>query len=98
MVRRGGHGADAPLPTLRSWHRVAVNGAQTLELRHRKLPMDKTLEAAKAIAAARRARTPLASLAPDIAPRDEAEGYRIQDAVHALLAPEVGPLVGYKIG
>jgi 2-keto-4-pentenoate hydratase len=60
--------------------------------------MDKTLEAAKAIAAARRARTPLASLAPDIAPRDEAEGYRIQDAVHALLAPEVGPLVGYKIG
>jgi 2-keto-4-pentenoate hydratase len=60
--------------------------------------MDKTLGAAKAIAAARRARTPLQGLAPDIAPRDEAEGYRIQHAVHDLLAADVGPLVGYKIG
>jgi len=60
--------------------------------------MDKTLEAAKAIALARRARTPLRPLDPVIAPRDEAGGYRIQDAVHAVLAPEVGPLVGYKIG
>ncbi|HEU0083871.1 MAG TPA: fumarylacetoacetate hydrolase family protein [Bradyrhizobium sp.] len=60
--------------------------------------MDKTLEAANAIASARRDRTPLQALAPDIAPRDEAEGYRIQDAVHAVLAPETGPLTGYKIG
>jgi 2-oxo-3-hexenedioate decarboxylase/2-keto-4-pentenoate hydratase len=60
--------------------------------------MDKTLEAAKAIASARRDRTPLQALAPDIAPRDEAHGYRIQDAVHAVLAPQVGPLVGWKIG
>jgi 2-keto-4-pentenoate hydratase len=60
--------------------------------------MDKTLEAAKAIASARRARTPLQPLDLDIAPRDEAEGYRIQDAVHIMLSAEVGPLVGYKIG
>jgi 2-oxo-3-hexenedioate decarboxylase/2-keto-4-pentenoate hydratase len=60
--------------------------------------MDKTLEAAKAIASARRERTPLQPLAPDIAPRDEADGYRIQDAVHIMLSSDVGPLVGYKIG
>src|SRR5436305_6417168 len=60
--------------------------------------MDRTLEAAKAIASARRDLAPLRPLDPAIAPRDEAEGYRIQDAVHAVLAPELGPLVGYKIG
>src|SRR4051794_14502847 len=60
--------------------------------------MDKTLEAAKAIAAARRGRAPLQPLDAAIAPRDEAEGYRIQEAVHAVVAAETGPLVGYKIG
>src|SRR6201990_3661158 len=60
--------------------------------------MDKILEAAKAVASARRDLVPLRPLAADVAPRDEAEGYRIQDAVHAVLAGEVGPLVGYKIG
>jgi 2-keto-4-pentenoate hydratase len=60
--------------------------------------MDKTLEAAKTIAAARRDRAPLHALAADTAPRDEADGYRIQDAVHVMLAGDVGPLVGYKIG
>src|SRR6201747_1531099 len=60
--------------------------------------MDKTLEAAKIIAAARRHRVPLQALAADIAPLDEAGGYRIQDAVHVMLAGDVGPLVGYKIG
>jgi 2-oxo-3-hexenedioate decarboxylase/2-keto-4-pentenoate hydratase len=60
--------------------------------------MDKTLEAAKAIAAARRDHAPLQALAADIAPRDEAGGYRIQEAVHVMLAGDVGPLVGYKIG
>jgi 2-oxo-3-hexenedioate decarboxylase/2-keto-4-pentenoate hydratase len=54
--------------------------------------------AAKTIAAARRNRTPLPPLAPDAAPGSEAEGYRIQDAVHKLLAAELGALVGYKIG
>jgi 2-keto-4-pentenoate hydratase len=61
-------------------------------------PMDNTLAAAKAIAAARRNRAPLQSLGPEIAPRDEAEGYRIQRAVHDLLLPYVGAMVGYKIG
>jgi 2-keto-4-pentenoate hydratase len=60
--------------------------------------MDKILEAAKAVAAARRSRTPLQALSADIAPPDEAAGYRIQDAVHVMLAGDVGPLVGYKIG
>jgi 2-keto-4-pentenoate hydratase len=60
--------------------------------------MDKILEAAKAVASARRDLVPLRPLAAGIAPRDEAEGYRIQDAVHAVLAQDVGPLVGYKIG
>src|ERR1700716_2760522 len=60
--------------------------------------MDKTLEAAKAVASARRDLAPLRPLAVEVAPRDEAEGYRIQDAVHAVLSQDVGPLVGYKIG
>jgi 2-keto-4-pentenoate hydratase len=60
--------------------------------------MNKTLEAAKAIATARRDRTPLQALAADVAPQNEAGGYRIQDAVHELLAADVGLLVGYKIG
>ena len=54
--------------------------------------------AAKTIAAARRNRTPLPPLAGDAAPQSEAEGYRIQDAVHGLLAADFGALVGYKIG
>jgi 2-oxo-3-hexenedioate decarboxylase/2-keto-4-pentenoate hydratase len=60
--------------------------------------MDKILEAAKAVASARRDLAPLLPLAAEIAPRDEAEGYRIQEAVHTVLAGDVGPLVGYKIG
>jgi len=60
--------------------------------------MNKILEAAQAIATARRDRTPLRALAADVAPQNEADGYRIQDAVHDLLAADVGALVGYKIG
>ena len=60
--------------------------------------MDKILAAAKIIATARRTRAPLAALAPEIAPRDEAEGYQIQRALHDLLLPKAGSLVGYKIG
>jgi 2-keto-4-pentenoate hydratase len=56
------------------------------------------LQAARAIAAARRSLTPLSPLPPDAAPRDLAEGYRIQAALHAELAPDFGPIVGYKIG
>ena len=54
--------------------------------------------AAKTSAAARRTRTPLPPLGGDAAPQTEAEGYRIQDAVHGLLAADFGALVGYKIG
>jgi 2-keto-4-pentenoate hydratase len=54
--------------------------------------------AAKTIAAARRDRTPLPPLRGDAAPQTEAEGYRIQDAVHGLLAADFGARVGYKIG
>jgi 2-keto-4-pentenoate hydratase len=54
--------------------------------------------AAETIAAARRRRTPLEPLAAGIAPGTEADGYLIQDAVHELLAADVGDRVGYKIG
>src|SRR4029078_4018533 len=60
--------------------------------------MEKILAAAQTIASARRNRTPLASLPPELAPDDEAEGYRVQRAVHDLLLPKTGSLVGYKIG
>jgi 2-keto-4-pentenoate hydratase len=60
--------------------------------------MDSILAAAKTIAAARRNRTPLKSFARETAPKDEAEGYRIQRAVHDLLLPQFGAMVGYKIG
>jgi len=60
--------------------------------------MDKILAAAQTIATARRNRTPLASLDPLLVPGDEAAGYRVQRAVHDLLLPQTGSLVGYKIG
>jgi 2-oxo-3-hexenedioate decarboxylase/2-keto-4-pentenoate hydratase len=60
--------------------------------------MNQNIAAANTIASARRSRTPLQSLAADAAPQDEAEGYRIQDAVHDLLAADFGAMVGYKIG
>ena len=54
--------------------------------------------AAEAIASARRGRAPLAPLSGDAVPSTEAEGYRIQQAVHELLAADFGARVGYKIG
>lgn len=60
--------------------------------------MDRIFTAAQTIATARRTRTPLSKLAPDVAPKDEAEGYLVQRAVHDLLLPHTGGLVGYKIG
>jgi 2-keto-4-pentenoate hydratase len=61
-------------------------------------PMNEILAAADIVAAARRERTPLAPLPANIAPQHESDGYRIQDAVHDLLAREQGRLAGYKIG
>jgi len=60
--------------------------------------MDRIALAAQAIATARRTRQPLKPLPPEARPTDEAEGYRMQRAVHDLLLPQVGALVGYKIG
>lgn len=60
--------------------------------------MNNILAAARSIASARRNRVPLQSLSSDVVPQDEAEGYRIQRAVHDLLLPHFGAMVGYKIG
>jgi 2-keto-4-pentenoate hydratase len=60
--------------------------------------MDKILAAAKSIATARRGRNPLAALSADLVPADETEGYKVQRAVHDLMLPQAGALVGYKIG
>ena len=60
--------------------------------------MDEILAAAQAIATARRNRSPLRALPAGTAPADEAAGYRVQRAVHDLLLPVTGALVGYKIG
>src|ERR1700747_3566412 len=60
--------------------------------------MDRIVEAAQIIATSRRNRAALKALPPEVAPQDEAEGYLVQRAVHDLLLPSTGPLVGYKIG
>jgi 2-keto-4-pentenoate hydratase len=60
--------------------------------------MTDILAAAEIIAAARRHRTPLQPLAEGSAPRDEAEGYRIQQTLRELLSADFGAFVGYKIG
>jgi 2-keto-4-pentenoate hydratase len=60
--------------------------------------MDKVVAAAQIIATNRRNRSRLNSLPAELAPQDEAEGYRIQRAVHDLLLPHAGAMVGYKIG
>src|ERR1700726_725784 len=66
--------------------------------RSKMAPTNKSLAAAEIIASARRDRTPLKPLAGEAAPRTEAEGYRIQDALHGLLAADFGAQAGYKIG
>ena len=60
--------------------------------------MDRILAAAQIIASARRNRTRLKALPPDVAPRSEAEGYQVQRALHDIMLPESGALIGYKIG
>jgi 2-keto-4-pentenoate hydratase len=60
--------------------------------------MDRIVAAAQIIATSRRNRVGLKALPPAVAPKDEAEGYKVQRAVHDLLLPESGSLIGYKIG
>ncbi|MEJ8835308.1 2-keto-4-pentenoate hydratase [Ramlibacter sp. AN1133] len=59
---------------------------------------DAVRDAAQIIAAARRSLAPLPPLPQALAPQGVDDGYRIQSEVHRLLAPGLGPLVGYKIG
>jgi len=66
--------------------------------RARPLPMNSIVYCARGIASVRRNRAPLKPLPAWAAPRDEAEGYRVQRALHDLLLPGTGALVGYKIG
>jgi 2-oxo-3-hexenedioate decarboxylase/2-keto-4-pentenoate hydratase len=55
--------------------------------------------AAAQLCASRQQRTSFDRLPDDLAPRDEADAYAIQDALHAQLsAAGWGPVVGYKIG
>jgi 2-keto-4-pentenoate hydratase len=61
-------------------------------------PMDRILAAAQFIATARRSRAKLDALPADIVPVNEAEGYQVQRALHDLLRPQMGAVVGYKIG
>src|SRR6201995_3554042 len=60
--------------------------------------MDRIAAAAQIIPTTRRNRVGLKALPAEIAPKDEAEGYRVQRARHDLLLPETGAPVGYKIG
>jgi 2-oxo-3-hexenedioate decarboxylase/2-keto-4-pentenoate hydratase len=47
----------------------------------------------------RLARTPIERLPPDCRPRDEPEGYAVQEALHGLLTGAgLGPVAGHKIG
>ena len=59
---------------------------------------DALRHAAQVIAAARTSLRPLPSLPQELVPKSIGDGYRIQSAVHRLLEPALGPLVGYKIG
>ena len=61
--------------------------------------MERISAAAHEISSARLSRTPLHVLPAPLKPRDEAEAYQAQEAVHAILAATAwGPVVGYKIG
>lgn len=62
------------------------------------LAPDALRHAAQIIAAARKSREPLQGLPQQVMPRSIEDGYRVQSEVHRLLASELGPLVGSKIG
>ena len=54
--------------------------------------------AARTIRDHRLARRPLPPLPPAARPEDETQAYAVQDALHALLVPELGAVCGHKIG
>lgn len=60
--------------------------------------MEKQLAIAEVLRYVRLNRTPLAALPPEGIPHDEADAYRVQDALHNLLSPDFGNQIGYKIG
>lgn len=60
--------------------------------------MEKQLAIAEILAAVRVNQTPLSTPPVEAIPHDEADAYRIQDALHNLLSPDFGAQVGYKIG
>jgi 2-oxo-3-hexenedioate decarboxylase/2-keto-4-pentenoate hydratase len=60
--------------------------------------MEKTLAIAEILAYVRLNHSALAVPPPEATPQDEADGYRVQDALHNLLSPDFGTQVGYKIG
>jgi len=62
------------------------------------LSSDALRQGAQIIAAARKSLTPLPTLPQGVIPQSVEDGYRTQSEVHRLLAPELGALVGYKIG
>ena len=59
---------------------------------------DALRQAAQLIASARTRRTPLPALPRELTPASVEDGYRVQSEVHRLLAAELGPSAGYKIG
>jgi 2-oxo-3-hexenedioate decarboxylase/2-keto-4-pentenoate hydratase len=62
-------------------------------------PSDRHRRAAALIRDQRLARTPIGPLPDDCRPRDEREGYAVQEVLHGLLAEAgQGPIVGHKIG
>src|SRR4051794_34326913 len=70
-----------------------------IRLEERTRAMDRTREAAKAIVAARLSTTALSPLPASVRPQNIAKGYKVQDAVHEMLAEtEWGRVVGHKIG
>lgn len=60
--------------------------------------MEKSLAIAEVLRYVRLNRTPLAELPPEAIPHDEADAYRVQEALQHLLSPDFGNQVGYKIG
>jgi 2-keto-4-pentenoate hydratase len=62
-------------------------------------PADRHRRAARLLADGRLARTRIDVLPDDCRPRDETEGYRVQAALHEVLASAgLGPIAGHKIG